>query len=238
MSARRSIALAVTAAVSAGAGWMARGPAEPAAAPVAPLAAREAPARQPASDPAARPLIAVSGDGQVTLRVEQQPLDWVLEQIAVQSGRSDVRAAAGMATAASTPAVSLAAAPPQAEGDASEPPACPPVMPADARQLVRTIEQGADEDRIPALMRARTDGVPVPEPVLRTLIETAESDRVRLVALDSLLELRAGDPMAERAALEASLLVPNAAVQREARQRLDDLNETERLDALAAQGSP
>jgi hypothetical protein len=28
----------------------------------------------------------VSSDGQVTLRVEQQPLEWVLEQIAAQGG--------------------------------------------------------------------------------------------------------------------------------------------------------
>jgi hypothetical protein len=55
---------------------------------------------KPSSTPAAAsvaspeyraPFIAVSSDDNVTLRVEQQPLEWVLEQIAIQSGWSDVR---------------------------------------------------------------------------------------------------------------------------------------------------
>jgi hypothetical protein len=240
MSARRVVALAATVALSAGAGWVARGPQDSAAKPAPPAVARPAPAL-PAPDAVIdQPLIAVSGDGQVTLRVEQRPLDWVLEQIALQSGRADLLGAVPAAAGAGSPSPAALPVPPDtAEGEAAEPPACPPpIAPADPGRLVQTIEQGADEERLPALQRARADGVPVPEAVLRTLIETAASDRVRLAALDSWLELRAGDPTAERAALEASLHVPNAAVQRDARQRLDDMNETERLDALAAQGSP
>jgi len=241
MNAMTAWALAVTAGVSAAGGWVARGAAtaSPAGEAAAPAQVRLAASPPGASADAGRPLIAVSGDGQVTLRVEQQPLDWVLEQIALQSGRADLRTATGVAPAAGPGRVSTAPLPPAAEGDAEAPAmACAPMPPTDAALLVRTIEQGGDDARIAALLRARGDGVPVPEPVLRSVLETAPSDRARLVALDSWLEMRAGDPMAERAALEAALLVPHEAVQREARQRLDDLNETERLDALAAQGSP
>jgi hypothetical protein len=238
MNALSVVAMAVGAAVSAGGGWMARGAAEPAAAPSVASSALAAPAQPVAVEAIARPLIAVSGDGQVTLRVEQRPLDWVLEQIALQSGRADLRAVAGVASQP-VRGVSQAPASDRAEGAVVEAEACAPAIPpADAGQLLRTIEQGTDDERIAALQRARSDGMPVPEPVLRTLLETAASDRVRLVALDSWLESRAGDSVAERAALEAALLVPNAAVQFEARQRLGDLDETARLDALAAQGSP
>jgi hypothetical protein len=240
MNARHVLALALTAGASASAGWMARGPQPPVEdVPAAPVAARSSvPAAPPGADALARPLIAVSGDGQVTLRVEQQPLDWVLEQIALQTGRADVKEAASPGAARTSRAPQDTAAHVPAEDEAGNAAACPPMAPAEAGQLLRTIEHGGDDERIPALQRARLDGVPVPERVLRQLMESALSDRVRLIALDSWVESRAGDPLAERAALEAALLVPNAALQQAARQRLDDLNETERLDALAAQGSP
>lgn len=44
----------------------------------------------------AQPLISVSSYGTVTLRIEQQPLEWVLDEIARQSGWPDVRARAGI----------------------------------------------------------------------------------------------------------------------------------------------
>jgi hypothetical protein len=72
---------------SAAIGWWGHEAAAPAAAPAVVIAA---PAPQAAkSNPLPEaPLIAVASDGNVTLRVEQQPLEWVLEQIALQSGKS------------------------------------------------------------------------------------------------------------------------------------------------------
>ena len=66
-------------AVSAAAGWFPRAPAPAIPNEPAPLAMRTTPAQAVASTDAT-PLIAVSGDGNVTLRVEQQPLEWVLER--------------------------------------------------------------------------------------------------------------------------------------------------------------
>ena len=48
------------------------------------------------------PLIAVSSDGNVTLRVEQQPLEWVLEEIAKQSRWSDIKERATATTSTSS----------------------------------------------------------------------------------------------------------------------------------------
>jgi hypothetical protein len=220
MNGYRTIAYAVTMAMSAAAGWMARAPAE------APES-RAAPAAQPrppialAAPADTTPLIAVSSDGNVTLRVEQQPLEWVLEQIAAQSGWADVKSRARSATAAASTA----------------PEAVVCAAPVDASQLLQAIERGSEPERFDGLLRARSEGVTVPEQTLRVLYENDASERVRLAAFESYLELRA-DSREARQVLEAALYLPSAAIQREARRRLDELHEMERADALAVQGDP
>lgn len=218
------VAWAATLAVAAAAGWAARGPvasdrvaSSPAAAVAPPTVAIDL---QP-------PLIAVASDGRATLRVEQQPLDWVLEQIALQSGRPEL---AGITAAATTSAAPAARPGSHQSGDA----ACATPTRADPGSLLFTIEHGADDARAEALLQAQAGGLKLPEPLVRSLLETSASERVRLAALDSWLAMRSGDARAERAALEAALVMPSMAVQQEARQRLDDLDEIERMDAEAA----
>jgi hypothetical protein len=225
MGASIPVASAASVAIAAAAGWAARGP-----------ATAGTPAAQPAPAPAATPvpldlqppLIAVASDGRVTLRVEQQPLDWVLEQIAVQSGRPEL--AGFPVPARPAPAAAVPAAHPAGHSAHPAPPR------ADPGSLLFAVEHGADDARAEALLQAQAAGLRLPEPLLRSLLETAASDRVRLAALDNWLALHSGDARSERAALEAALLVPSAAVQQEARQRLDDLDEIERMDAEAARG--
>jgi hypothetical protein len=226
------VAWAATLAIAAAAGWAARGPA-----PASTTAALPAPMPAPAKvaldlQP---PLIAVASDGRVTLRVEQQPLDWVLEQIAMQSGRPEL---AGFAVAARpAPASTVPAAQPDGHGMAANGvPADTAPTRADPGSLLFTIEHGADDTRAEALLQAQAGGMRLPEPLLRSLLETAASERVRLAALDNWLALHSGDARTERAALEVALRVQSAAVQQEARQRLDDLDEIERMDAEAARG--
>src|SRR5688572_12646591 len=87
---RVGVACAMTAALSAGAGWSARGEGDaahvaaalPAAAAGAVASAAPAVVPPTPAPKLEQPLIVVAGDGRVTLRVEQQPLEWVLEQIA------------------------------------------------------------------------------------------------------------------------------------------------------------
>ena len=230
----RTTAYATALAVSAAAGWIARGATAPDVS--APPAARPVVASVAAASTVdTTPVIAVASDGNVTLRVEQQPLEWVLEEIATQSGWTDVKArawpaglpASGIATGRTAPAGSAAAPCPQ-----------PTVQRLDAARVLQALERGSEGERVESLMRARSDGMLLPEQTLKSLYETDASERVRLAAFASYLEWRADRPDALREALEAALYVPSAAIQREAQQRLDELHETERIDALSPQGVP
>lgn len=170
------------------------------------------------------PLIAVASDGNVTLRVEQQPLAWVLEQIARQSGWSDVHKRAMPETVAGA-----------ATDLASVEPVVVAFTPAQAAAVLQTIRHGSEPDRFDGLLEARSQGVPLSDELLKTLFETDASERVRLAAFETYLESRSGSHGDMRTALTAALYVPDAAIQREAKQRLEELAESERIDAAAPQ---
>ena len=63
------------------------------------------------------------------------------------------------------------------------------------------------------------------------LHQSDSTDEMRLLALATSLGPLSGDRGQLRQALEAALRVPNAAVQAEAKRRLDELNASEQLDA-------
>jgi hypothetical protein len=224
-------------ALAAGAAWFALDPA-----PVAPNT--QLPLVMPAATPSSnsgavaigQPLIEVSTDGQVTLRVEQQPLDWVLEQIALQTGSGDLRErvwpTGTAAASASTGAPSVAST---HDGMCT---AAPVVAAADARRLFAAIERGSEAERLEGLLVAVSSSITVPDALLKSKLETDASERVRRVALELYLEPRSGEPAALRTALEAALHVPNSAVQQEARRRLDELVESARPDPSDPQQAP
>jgi hypothetical protein len=221
---RRTIAYAVALVASAALGWWARAPAEAEAPAPTPDRATRVSA-QPSTDH--EPLIAVASDGNVTLRVEQQPLEWVLEQIAAQSARADVKSRA-------RPPAAADAGRPCSEAVACTQAAAPPV---DAARLLQAIERGSEAERFEGLLRARSSGVTVPEQTLKSLYETDASEQVRVAAFEGYLELRI-DPRDLRQTLETALYLPSAAILREAARRLEELREIERTDALALQGDP
>ncbi|HSW23498.1 MAG TPA: hypothetical protein VLJ62_12070 [Burkholderiaceae bacterium] len=233
------IAHTATAVVAAAAGWFAHElspptPATVATQPPAPLQAAVAP---PASS---TPLIAVASDGNVTLRVEQQPLQWVLDEIAVQAGWPDLQrraCPAAVQVAASAPATALA-------GPAAA--AAPPLLACSesaARQVdpvrvLQAIESGTEAERFQGLMLARSADVPVTEATLKHLFETGGSERVEMAAFEAYLALRADRPDDLRAALEAAQYAPTAAIRRDAAQRLAELRELDRLNALPPLADP
>ncbi|WP_280154824.1 hypothetical protein [Piscinibacter sp. XHJ-5] len=219
----RWVAWAAAVAMSATAGWLARGSAsEPPKAAV-----RQPPAPSTASV-LSQPLIAVASDGSVTLRVEQQSLEWVLEEISRQSGWADVKARARPAAVGGT-----------APAAADEAVACtPPPSPIEVGRTLQAIERGSEAERFEGLMKARSAGLLVDERTLQSLFETDASERVRVAAFESYLEWRGDRPAALREALESALYVPSAAIQQEARQRLQEVQEMERADAHAPQGVP
>lgn len=228
MTFRHLMGYAATAVLACASGWLMHDGSADSAAPAAPAARTASPARQQAAASQVQgALIAVASDGNVTLRVEQQPLEWVLDEIARQSGWDDVHQRAG----AGKPAAGSVAANANAV-ECADPVAVPP---AQAQQVLHKIQRGGDDERRNGLLQARADGVALPEDTLRTLVETDASDSVRLLAFDELLEARSGDTAALRSTLEAGLYTPNQAVQREARRRLDELRESERIDAANIQ---
>ena len=112
-------------------GWCAHDAATPAAAAAVAVAPPPAPVVRPSPMPEA-PLIAVASDGNVTLRVEQQPLEWVMEQIALQSGRAMVPSAAAAPPVPAAPPTSAPSAPsPPARTAAVPPPMAEEPQPAD-----------------------------------------------------------------------------------------------------------
>src|SRR5688572_29027578 len=100
------LAHVTTALVAAAAGWTANESTLP---PPVMVAAQPPALPQPAvvRPRTSAPLIAVARDGNVTLRVEQQPLQWVLDEIAAQAGWPELRQRASAATVqvAASPAV-------------------------------------------------------------------------------------------------------------------------------------
>jgi len=194
-----------------------------------------APTSNPSAAPADQPLIAVSTDGMVTLRVEQHPLDWVLEQIALQAGYGDLSERMRPAAAAASASID---APSAASAHKSMCTEAPAIAAAEARRLFAAIEHGSEAERFEGLLTAVSSSITVPDELLKSMLETDASERVRQVALELYLEPRSGSPAALRAALEAALHAPNAAVQQEARRRLDELAESQRPDPSDPQQAP
>lgn len=214
---------AVVAVVSGSAGaWLTSTRPEPTG--VAAGATASPPAAMAAMTPReTAPLISISSDGTATLRVEQQPLEWVLEEIGKQSGWRDVgdHAGAGRRLAAAAAAPDLAAAGCTAAAGGVRPP---------PTTLQQTLAQGTDDERYDSLKRARADSLPLPDDTLKRLYENDGSDRVRSLAFQRFLEGRASGVDEMRGALEAGLAVPNDAVRTEARRRLDSLLNGQGID--------
>lgn len=198
--------LALVAATSAALGWAARGEAPPPAVAAAPCPLPTAPA---APLPAPAPVIAVAGDGRVTLHVDQQPLTWVLEQIAAQANWPNL-VAEWPGAAARPVAASAAAAPPGLRPD----------------------------ERVDGLALARRAGTPLDDATLQALVENDPADAVRIAALDALLERHAARADLRQQALQAALLQPSPALRQAAAERLQALGERERIAALPAEPDP
>lgn len=216
---------------SASAGWWLNAPQMPASvpAPAVQLAPRSPAA--PMADSSTQPaVVRVLDDGNVTLRVEREPLEWVISEIERQGGLKWL-------PGGRLPQPQPTSATPHPTSDA-----CTDMPPRDRQgeeRLLRTIRQGSDTDRFTGLLQARDESLPLPGTLLKTLFETDASDSVRLLAFEAYLEAEALQPAALRSALESALYVPNAGVQQEARRRLDELAERERIDAASVQaGAP
>jgi hypothetical protein len=219
MSARLAALWVASLGGAAGLGWTSHGPSAPAKPPTATIAAPRA-AAAPAIQP---PLIAIGADCRATLRVEQQPIDWVLDQIAQQTGRTK------------TPLPHRASA--AADQRSTGPGACRETQ-ADPAPRWQHIEAGSEAERFAALMRVQADRMPVPAHLLQAMLYGGDSVRLPLAALEAGLHSLDADPETQRTVLDAALRLPDEAVRRETRVRLDEWLEPGRAESAARLRSP
>ena len=219
MNLRLLVSYAAVAAISVAVARWGSLPGDEPEAPTASSIGKPPPSANP--PPAAQentPLISVSSVGTVTLRVEQQPLEWVLDEIARQSGWSDVKERAGMPTSPTNASAASADTTTGCAKAAGRPP------------QLQSIAQGNADQRYDSLLKARSEDIPRLEDTLKRLYQSDESDAVRVLAFGRFLEGRASNIDEMRQALESGLAVPNKAVQAEAQRRLNSLLAGEGFD--------
>lgn len=131
-------------------------------------------------------------------------------------------------------AVASQAAPavPRTSAPAPALPSCTAAEAVDAARVLQALEHGSEAEQFQGLMLARSAGLAVAEPLLKRLFETGASERVQIAAFESYLALRADRPDALRTALEQAQHASPPSIQQDARQRLAELAELQRLDAL------
>lgn len=201
-------------ALSGTAGWMLHGLMQPAPPPAA------APAPAPA-DPASRASllafpaapqadaeadrVELHADGSASIQVRQQAPAWVLAELCRQGARGLAGCGSGAAPVAAAPA-------------------------SGAAQTLSRLKNPDERARLQALMQARDEGQALPEGTLQALMASDPSEQVRMEAFDSYIEGRSGTMAEMRAALQAVLRIPDAALQARAREQLDELEEAYRHD--------
>jgi hypothetical protein len=203
--------------LSGSAGWLLHGLAQPE--PSAPAVAAV-----PAAEPARTSLLAYPNlgaepdadevqlhpDGSASIRVSHRPPAWVMAELCRQGARELLGCGHG-AAAAAAPAASAAG----------------PVL--------SRLQDPSEPTRLQALAQARGEGQPVPEVTLLALMQSDPSEDVRMEAFDSYIEGRSGTLDEMRAALQAVLRIPDAALQARAREQLDELEDGDRHDGVVPQ---
>jgi len=173
-------------------------------------------------------LIALSHDGNVTLRVEHQPLERVLDEIARQGGRDRLQVwACGIWACGTAGSYNIAAS-------------APDPMEASAPQLQAARgaplqDASSPTEGLQDLLRPASHGASTEGDMMKIVNGSEVPDTVRLLALESALGPLSGDPAMLRQVLEWASHVPSAAVRAEAKRRLDALNGNPQADASDGQ---
>ena len=118
---------------------------------------------------------------------------------------------------------------------------CPPLSRADSdaqARLLSSISEGDEAARYDGLLKARSEGLAVPDHVLKTLFENDQSDRVRLLAFETYLEPRSSEYEEMRKALHAAFDVPSAALHADVVQRLEAIAKLEADSAAQPEAAP
>lgn len=209
MKAVRGLGALALVLVSAAGGWVLHAPDTPAVAgPVSP--STEAPSAQLPQQPSvlaypradaepAAEMVRLHADGSVTVQVQRRPAAWLVGELCRQGARL-MPACTG---AAATPA---------------------PLDETDTDGLERSLREGDEQRRHDGLLHARSEGRPLPEPLLLELMRSGPSDRVRLLAFENYIELKSGNVEALRTGLQAVLRMPHTSLQAKAREQIDGID--------------
>lgn len=205
------MALAAVITASAGAGWALRDALVAEAEP-RPLVA-EARAAPPLVEPAVRPGAQRYADGTVSVHVDRVQSVTLFDEL----DRAGVR----------LPSVDAPAS--HARSSALRPAAVRTAAPAAG--LARLLREGGDADREDAWLSIQQTGALLDATLLRDAFLSEPVERVRLLAFAGYLDALASDGAALRAALQTAVYDQSAAVQADARRRLDELEQLEQAAA-------
>ncbi len=202
-------------ALSGTAGWTLHGwmqPVPPPAAVPAPAPADPAPRASLLAFPAAPQAdadtdrVELHPDGNASIQVRERTPAWVLAELCRQGARGLAGCGPGAAAAASG-----------------------------AAQTLSRLKNPNEQARLQALMQARDEGLALPEGTLQALMASDPSEQVRMEAFDSYIEGRSGTMAEMRAALQAVMRLPDAALQARAREQLDELDAAYRNNGAVPQ---
>ncbi|NML18876.1 hypothetical protein [Azohydromonas caseinilytica] len=218
MELRNGIGALALVLVSGGGGWLLHDwtelPQPEATAAAAAQATPAAPSATPGGSLLAFPqtvgtegdLVELHADGSASLRVQHRPPAWVLAELC----RQGAQGLPGCGTAA-----------PQASAA--------PAAGADTLAAPRALSSEQ------ALVQARTQGRPLPDATLQSLMQSDPSENVRMEAFEDYVEAHSGTEEEMRAALQEVMRIPNPALQARARAQLEEMDDAARLDAETAQ---
>jgi len=229
-TAREWAGLVILIAVSGTVGWVARSlwhdfqhvtfrAAVPAAGSVEPLASG-APAAPPQS-------VMMLDDGHVSIHVDNAPIVWLLQELDRQGAQ--------LSAAVPVPPEDLAGSTPllSSAPDAARPDS------ADRAHLAGTLGVGTEDDQYESLTQALQLGIELPADLLRQAFETGPSERVRLLAFTTYVDGLTSEVESVREALTSGTFSTSAAVQAEARKRLEEFERYQELIAATPpQGDP
>lgn len=231
MNATHGAGALALAAVSAALGWALHAPGIPTAAPAAPVSnpssfspsalspsplawpqpAPEANANDAGADADAA-TVRLHEDGSASVQARRQPPQSILDELCRQGAALRPGACGGASISTAGGAANAAAA------------------------LAQALREGSEAQRYDALVQSRTAGMLVAEDELMRLMAEGPSERVRLAAFDSYMELKSGDVDHLRGGLQAVLRIPYTPLQARAREQLDGIERLYDQGAALQQG--
>lgn len=170
------------------------------------------PAQDQSADATDAATVRLHEDGRASVQARRQPPQWILDELCRQGAALRPGACGGASISTAGGAANAAAA------------------------LAQALREGSEAQRYDALVQSRTAGMLVAEDELMRLMAEGPSERVRLAAFDSYMELKSGDVDHLRGGLQAVLRIPYTPLQARAREQLDGIERLYEQGAALQQG--